>query len=181
REWDSLLARDTDGVLVEKMNTTPDGEFQKYAVSGGAYIREHFFGPDPRLRKLVQHLSDSDLQRLRRGGHDYRTLYAAYKVATELEGAPVVILAKTVKGWALGEPIEARNVTHQAQKMTVTDLKAFRDRLGLPLSDHDLDNDLPPYYRPPRHTSIIEYMLWRRRELGGLLPERRVNYTAPKL
>ena len=139
REWDPLLARDVDGVLVDKMNTTSDGEFQRYAVADGAYIREHFFGPDPRLRRLVEHLSDADLQRLRRGGHDYRKLHAAYKVATELEGAPVVILAKTVKGWALGEAIEARNVTHQAKKMTVTDLKSFRDRLGLPLSDRDLD------------------------------------------
>jgi len=181
REWDPLLARDVDGVLVDKMDSTPDGEFQRYAVADGGYIREHFFGPDPRLKKIVQNLSDSDLQRLRRGGHDYRKLYAAYKVATELQGAPVVILAKTVKGWALGESIEARNMTHQSKKMTVTDLKAFRDRLGLPLSDHDLDNDLPPYYRPPRHTSTIEYMLWRRTELGGLLPERRVDYKAPKL
>ncbi len=181
REWDSLLARDTDGVLVDKMDTTTDGQFQRYAVADGAYIREHFFGPDPRLSKLVEHLSDSDLQRLRRGGHDYRKLYAAYKVATELEGAPVVILAKTVKGWALGESIEARNVTHQAKKMTVTDLQAFRDRLGLPISDQELDKDLPPYYRPPRHTSTIQYMLWRREELGGLLPERRVSFEAPKL
>jgi pyruvate dehydrogenase E1 component len=176
-----LLARDVDGVLVDKMDSTPDGEFQRYAVADGAYIREHFFGPDPRLRRLVEHLSDADLQRLRRGGHDYRKLHAAYKVATELQGAPVVILAKTVKGWALGEAIEARNVTHQAKKMTVTDLRAFRDRLGLPLSDRDLDAELPPYYRPPEHTSTVEYMLWRRKELGGLIPERRVMYTPPKL
>ncbi len=181
REWDPLLARDADSVLVDKMDTTTDGEFQRFAVADGGYIREHFFAPDPRLKKLVQNLSDSDLQRLRRGGHDYRKLYAAYKVATELQGAPVVILAKTVKGWALGESIEARNVTHQAKKMTVTDLKGFRDRLGLPLSDKDLDDDLPPYYRPPRHTSTIEYMLWRRHELGGVLPERRTNFQVPKL
>jgi pyruvate dehydrogenase E1 component len=181
REWDPLLARDVDGVLVDKMDSTSDGEFQRFAVADGGYIREHFFGPDPRLRRLVEHLSDTDLQRLRRGGHDYRKLYAAYKVATELEGAPVVILAKTVKGWALGEGIEARNVTHQAKKMTVTDLRAFRDRLGLPISDGDLESELPPYYRPPRHTSTIEYMLWRRNELGGTLPERRVSFTPPKL
>jgi pyruvate dehydrogenase E1 component len=181
REWDPLLARDVDGVLVDKMNTTTDGDFQRYAVADGSYIREHFFGPDPRLRRLVENLPDADLQRLRRGGHDYRKLHAAYKVATELEGAPVVILAKTVKGWALGEGIEARNVTHQAKKMTVTDLRGFRDRLGLPISDHDLESELPPYYRPPRHTSTIEYMLWRRSELGGFLPERRVNFAAPKL
>jgi pyruvate dehydrogenase E1 component len=181
REWDPLLARDVDGVLVDKMDSTPDGQFQRFAVADGGYIREHFFGPDPRLKKLVDHLSDSDLQRLRRGGHDYRKVFAAYKVATELRDAPVVILAKTVKGWALGGGIEARNVTHQAKKMSVTDLQAFRDRLGLPISDRELDDDLPPYYRPPRHTSIIEYLLWRRNELGGSLPARRVSYAAPEL
>ena len=101
-KWDELLARDVDGVLLNKMNTTVDGEFQKYAVESGAYIREHFFGPDPRLRKLVEHLSDDDLRNLPRGGHDYRKLYAAYKAAVEHEGAPTVILAKTVKGWTLG-------------------------------------------------------------------------------
>ena len=181
REWDPLLARDVDGVLVEKMDTTPDGQFQRFAVADGEYIREHFFGPDPRLRKLVEHLSDTDLQRLRRGGHDYRKVFGAYKVATELRDAPVVILAKTVKGWALGETIEARNVTHQAKKMSVTDLQAFRDRLGLPISDRELDSDLPPYYRPPRHTSIIEYLLWRRNELGGSIPARRAVYEAPPM
>jgi len=181
REWDPLLARDADGVLVDKMDSTPDGQFQRFAVADGGYIREHFFGPDPRLKKLVEHLSDSDLQRLRRGGHDYRKVFAAYKVATELRDAPVVILAKTVKGWALGGGIEARNITHQAKKMSVTDLQGFRDRLGLPISDRELDSDLPPYYRPPRHTSIIEYLLWRRNELGGSLPARRVSYTAPEL
>ena len=102
REWDELLARDVDGVLVQQMNDTLDGEFQKFSVAGGAYIREHFFGPDPRLRKLVEHLSDDDLAKLRRGGHDYRKVYAAYKAATEYKGAPTVILAKTVKGWTLG-------------------------------------------------------------------------------
>jgi pyruvate dehydrogenase E1 component len=180
REWDPLLARDADGVLVDKMDATTDGEFQRFAVADGRYIRDHFFGPDPRLRRLVDHLSDSDLQRLRRGGHDYRKMFAAYKVATELRDAPVVILAKTVKGWALGGTIEARNVTHQAKKMSVTDLQGFRDRLGLPISDRELDEGLPPYYRPPRHTSIIEYLLWRRTELGGLLPARPVSYTAPE-
>src|SRR5207237_495973 len=114
REWDELLARDVDGVLVNRMGETTDGESQRMTIADGGYIREHFFGPDPRLRKLVEHLSDTDLQRLRRGGHDYRKVFAAYKVATDLRDAPVVILAKTVKGWALGETIEARNVTHQA-------------------------------------------------------------------
>ena len=118
REWDELLARDVDGVLVQQMNDTLDGEFQKYSVAGGAYIREHFFGPDPRLRKLVEHLSDDDLAKLRRGGHDYRKVYAAYKAATEYKGAPTVILAKTVKGWTLGPGVEARNITHQAKKLS---------------------------------------------------------------
>ena len=117
-KWDELLARDVDGVLLEKMNTTVDGEFQRYTVEDGAYIREHFFGPDPRLRKLVEHLTDDDLRHLPRGGHDYRKLYAAYKAATEQRGAPTVILAKTVKGWTLGPDVEGRNATHQIKKMT---------------------------------------------------------------
>ena len=120
REWDQLLARDVDGVLVQQMNETLDGEFQKFSVAGGAYIREHFFGPDPRLKKLVEHLSDDDLAKLRRGGHDYRKVYAAYKAATEYKGAPTVILAKTVKGWTLGPGVEARNMTHQAKKLSET-------------------------------------------------------------
>ncbi len=124
--WDELLARDVDGVLLHKMNTTVDGEFQRYTVESGAYIREHFFGPDPRLRKLVEHLSDDDLRNLPRGGHDYEKLYAAYKAATEQRGAPTVILAKTVKGWTLGTDVEARNATHQIKKMTHDQLQALR-------------------------------------------------------
>ena len=116
-KWDELLARDVDGVLLNKMNTTVDGEFQKFAAEDGAYIREHFFGPDPRLRELVEHLSDDELRTLPRGGHDYRKLYAAYKAATETTGQPTVILAKTIKGWTLGPEIEARNATHQIKKM----------------------------------------------------------------
>ena len=118
REWDELLARDVDGVLVEQMNTTVDGEFQKFSVAGGGYIREHFFGPDPRLQRLVEHLTDDDLAKLRRGGHDYRKVFAAYKSAIEHRGAPTVILAKTVKGWTLGPGVEARNITHQAKKLS---------------------------------------------------------------
>ncbi len=150
-KWDELLARDIDGVLLDKMNTTPDGEFQKYATESGAYIREHFFGPDPRLRRLVEHLSDDDLQALPRGGHDYRKLYAAYKLATEQVGQPTVILAKTVKGWTLGPEIEARNATHQIKKMTKAQLLALRDRLYLQeeIPDDALDAEQPPYYRPP--------------------------------
>ncbi|HEU4481092.1 MAG TPA: pyruvate dehydrogenase (acetyl-transferring), homodimeric type, partial [Actinomycetota bacterium] len=148
REWDELLARDNDGVLVNQMNTTLDGQFQKYAVESGEYIRENFFGPDPRLQEMVEHLSDEDLRKLRRGGHDYRKIYAAYASAVDLRGAPVVILAKTVKGWALGEKIAGRNVTHQAKKLTEEEVKTFRDTLELPIGDNEIKDGCPPYYHP---------------------------------
>jgi len=173
REWDELLARDVDGVLVEEMNNTLDGEFQKFSVAGGAYIREHFFGPDPRLRKLVEHLSDEDLTKLRRGGHDYRKVYAAYKAATEYSGAPTVILAKTVKGWTLGTGVEARNITHQAKKLSEQELRVFRDRLELPIPDDKLKD--APYYHPGPESAEIRYMLERRRQLGGSIPRRVVR------
>ncbi len=176
REWDELLARDIDGVLVNKMNTTVDGEFQKYAVESGAYIREHFFGPDPRLRKMVEHLSDDELRKLSRGGHDYRKLYSAYKAAVEHEGTPTVILAKTIKGWTLGPDFEARNATHQIKKMTEEELKTFRDRLYLEIPDEHLEGDaLPPYYHPGVDSPEYEYMMARRRELDGFLPQRVVR------
>ena len=164
RTWDELLAKDVDGVLLNKMNSTVDGEFQKYAVESGAYIREHFFGPDPRLAALVDHLSDEELQSLPRGGHDYRKLYAAYKTAVEHEGAPTAILAKTVKGWTLGPEIEARNATHQIKKMTKAQLLTLRNRLFLhhEIPEEDLDNDLPPYYRPEPGSAVAEYMAERR-------------------
>ncbi|MHB1446678.1 MAG: pyruvate dehydrogenase (acetyl-transferring), homodimeric type [Acidimicrobiales bacterium] len=175
--WDELLARDVDGVLLNRMNTTVDGEFQKYATESGAYIREHFFGPDPRLRRLVEHLSDDELQSLPRGGHDYRKLYAAYKAATEHTGGPTAILAKTIKGWTLGPAIEARNSTHQIKKMTKAQLLALRDRLYLQeeIPDQALDAELPPYYRPPEGSAAREYLLARRRRLGGFLPQRTVH------
>ena len=175
RGWDELLARDVDGVLVNQMNTTVDGEFQKYAVESGAYIREHFFGPDPRLRALVGHLTDEDLQRLPRGGHDYRKLYSAYKLAVEHRGSPTVILAKTVKGWTLGEGLEARNATHQIKKLDVASLKRFRDRLFLPIPDSDLEEGDPPYYNPGVGSPEHEYLIARRRALHGYLPERVVR------
>jgi len=174
REWDELLARDADGVLVHKMDTTLDGEFQKYAVESGAYIREHFFGPDPRLKEMVAHLSDEDLQKLRRGGHDYRKLHAAYATAVELTGAPTVILAKTIKGWTLPGAFEARNVTHQMKKLTVEELKKFRDRLELPIKDEELEGGEPPYYHPGMDSKEIQYMLARREALGGVIPQRTV-------
>ena len=173
REWDELLARDRDGVLLTKMNETLDGDYQKLSVADGAYIREHFFGPDPRLRALVEHLSDTDLMHLRRGGHDYRKVYAAYAAAVSHTGAPVVILAKTVKGWTLGPGIEGRNVTHQAKKLTQDELKVFRDRLELPIPDDQLTE--APYFHPGPDSPEVAYMLERRRELGGLLPHRIVR------
>jgi pyruvate dehydrogenase E1 component len=175
--WDELLARDVDGVLLDKMNTTVDGEFQKYAVESGAYIREHFFGPDPRLRKLVEHLSDDELRTLPRGGHDYRKLYAAYKLATEQHDAPTAILAKTIKGWTLGPQIEARNATHQIKKMTRDQLRTLRDRLYLAdeIPDEALESDAPPYYRPPEGSEAHEYLMARRKMLAGPLPRRVVR------
>ncbi len=176
-KWDELLQRDVDGVLLNKMNTTVDGEFQKYAVESGAYIREHFFGPDPRLRKLVEHLSDDDLRNLPRGGHDYRKMYAAYKTAVEHEGAPTAILAKTVKGWTLGTEIEARNATHQIKKMTKAQLLTLRDRLYLheEIPESQLDGDDPPYYRPAVGSPEHEYLMTRRRALAGSVPRRVVR------
>ena len=176
-KWDELLARDVDGVLLNKMNTTVDGAFQKYAVESGAYIREHFFGPDPRLRKLVEHLSDDELRTLPRGGHDYRKLFAAYKAATEHQGAPTAILAKTVKGWTLGPEIEARNATHQIKKMTKKQLALLRDRLYLQeeVPDSALDADMPPYYRPAEGSPEHEYLMERRKGLDGPVPSRVVR------
>ena len=173
REWDDLLARDKDGVLLNKMHETLDGDYQRLAVSDGAYIREHFFGPDPRLRALVEHLSDEDLQKMRRGGHDYRKVYAAYDYAVQHHGSPTVILAKTVKGWTLGPGVEGRNVTHQAKKLTTDELKIFRDRLELDIPDEKLKD--APYYHPGPKSPEIEYMLDRRRALGGSLPRRIVR------
>ena len=178
RKWDELLAQDFDGALVAKMDSTVDGEFQKYTVESGAYIREHFFGPDPRLQKMVEHLSDEELRMLPRGGHDYRKLYAAYKAATEHTGAPTVILAKTIKGWTLGPDIEARNVTHQIKKMTLAQLRDLRDRLHLhdEIAEDALnEDDLPPYYRPPDGSDACAYLTERRKELGGAVPRRRTT------
>ncbi len=157
------------------MNSTVDGEFQKYAVESGAYIREHFFGPDPRLRRMVEHLSDDDLRSLPRGGHDYRKLYAAYKLAVEHEGSPTVILAKTIKGWTLGTGVEGRNATHQIKKLDMSALKAFRDRLQLEIPDSELEDGDPPYWRPAEDSPEYEYLTARRQILGGPLPQRVVR------
>ena len=173
REWDELLARDVDGVLVNRMGETLDGEFQKYSVSDGAYLREHFFGTDPRLRALVEHLSDEQLTKLRRGGHDYRKLHAAYKAATEYRGAPTVILAKTVKGWTLGGMAEGRNFTHQLKKLSEAELRVFRDRLELPIPDDRLAE--APYFHPGPDSPEVRYLRERRAALGGPLPRRVVR------
>ncbi|MDT4899635.1 MAG: pyruvate dehydrogenase component, partial [Pseudonocardiales bacterium] len=174
RDWDPLLARDSDGVLVNQMNATPDGQYQTYTVESGAYIRDRFFGGDPRLRKMVEDLSDEDLRKLSRGGHDYRKVYAAFEAARAHTGQPTVILAKTVKGWTL-ESFEGRNATHQMKKLTGADLKAFRDRLYLPITDAQLEADLPPYYHPGEKSDEIQYMKERRAALGGALPKRVVR------
>jgi pyruvate dehydrogenase E1 component len=177
RDWDPLLAADRDGVLVNKMNTTPDGQFQTYTVESGAYIRENFFGGDLRLRKMVEDLSDEQLRVLSRGGHDYRKVYAAFNSARAHVGQPTVILAHTIKGWTL-ESFEGRNATHQMKKLTKADLKAFRDRLHLEITDEALEADLPPYYHPGEKSDEIQYMKERREALGGSLPKR-VNRAKP--
>nr|WP_218617782.1 pyruvate dehydrogenase (acetyl-transferring), homodimeric type [Cryptosporangium aurantiacum] len=181
REWDPLLAADTDGALVNLMNTTPDGDFQTYKAESGSFVREHFFGRDPRTRKMVEHLSDDEIWNLKRGGHDYRKLYAAYKAATEHSGQPTVILAKTIKGWTLGSHFEARNATHQMKKLTVEDLKAFRDRLYIDIPDEKLDKYLPPYYHPGKDSDEYQYLMERRRQLGGSVPKRVVKATPLQL
>jgi pyruvate dehydrogenase E1 component len=175
RSWDPLLAQDRDGVLVNKLNTTPDGQFQTYATESGAYIREHFFGGDSRLRAMVENMSDEQILHLGRGGHDHRKIYAAYKAAKEHKGQPTVILAQTVKGWTLGPNFEGRNATHQMKKLTVDDLKRFRDRLHIPISDSQLESGLPPYYHPGPRSEEIQYMHDRRRENGGYVPTRVVR------
>ena len=176
REWDDLLARDAEGVLVNKMNTTLDGEFQSYSVeAGSSYIRERFFGPDPRLRRMVEHLTDDDLWRLRRGGHDYRKVYAAYKVATEVRDAPTVILAKTVKGWALGPEFEARNATHQIKKMTEEELRSFAERLQVEIPPSKIAGGEVPFFHPGVDSDEVVYIRDRRKALGGFVPERRVR------
>jgi len=179
--WDDLLANDTDGVLLEKMNTTVDGEFQRFATESGAYIREHFFGPDPRLRALVAHLSDDELRTLPRGGHDYQKMYAAYKSATSHTGSPTVILAHTIKGWTLGSATEARNATHQVKKLTRAQLTSLRTRLHLEdvISESAIEADAPPYYRPPVDSDEYRYLVERRNVLGGPLPKRTTAIRTP--
>ncbi|WP_293849828.1 pyruvate dehydrogenase (acetyl-transferring), homodimeric type [uncultured Brevibacterium sp.] len=179
REWDALLAKDRDGALVNLMNATPDGDYQTYKGESGGFVRDNFFGRDPRTKAMVADMTDEEIWNLKRGGHDYRKVYAAYKAAVEHTGQPTAILVMTVKGYSLGPTFEARNATHQMKKMTVEDLKLARDHFSIPISDEELEKNpkLPPYYHPGEDAPEIQYMLERRRELGGFSPERRSKYT----
>ncbi len=179
--WDPILDKDTDGLLVNRMNEVPDGQFQTYVAKDGAYTREDFFGTDPNLAKLVEHLTDEEIPKLRRGGHDIHKIYAAYDAAMKNTGTPTVILAHTVKGWTLGPDFEARNAVHQMKKLTADSLKEFRDTLGLDISDEVLEGDLPPYITFDEGSPELTYMRDRRAALGGAVPERRVNYRPLEL
>ncbi len=182
RQWDDLLAQDVDGLLLNAMNSTPDGQFQTYSVESGAFTREKFFGTDPRLLKMVEHLSDDQIRNLPRGGHDYRKVYAGFDAATRTVGQPTVILAHTIKGWTLGKDFEGRNATHQMKKLTKAELKEMRDRLYLEIPDSALEGDLPPYFHPGEDSDEIAYMRERRAKLGGAVPRRvvtRASLTLP--
>src|SRR5437899_4044892 len=177
-EWDPIFERDTEGLLVKRMGELVDGEYQKLVVSSGSYVREHFFGSDPRLLKLVEPLPDEALRRLRLGGHDPRKVYAAYKAAVEHKGSPTVILARTIKGYGLGEAGEGKNVTHQQKKLNEDELREFRSRFGIPLNDEDCIE--VPFYRPAEDSVEIQYLRARREALGGYVPKRSIR-TKPLL
>src|SRR6516164_1308431 len=174
-EWDPILERDTEGLLVKRMGEMVDGDYQKLVVSSGAYVRQFFFGSDPRLLKLVEPLPDETLRRLRLGGHDPRKVYAAYKAAVEHKGGPTVILARTIKGYGLGEAGEGKNVTHQQKKLNEEELKEFRSRFGIPLNDEDCAT--VPFYRPAEDSIEIQYLRERRETLGGYTPKRAARST----
>ncbi|MEZ5315802.1 MAG: pyruvate dehydrogenase (acetyl-transferring), homodimeric type [Vicinamibacterales bacterium] len=176
-EWDDLLARDTDGVLVRRMGEIVDGEYQRYVTEDGAYLRQHFWSTDPRLLDMVRHLSDDDLKRLRVGGHDPVKVYNAYRMAVQHTGQPTVILARTIKGYGLGEAGEGKNITHQQKKMNEADLRHFRDRFSIPISDDDIAE--APFYRPADDSPEVIYVHERREALGGAVP-RRVE-VAPRI
>src|SRR5215210_8085092 len=171
--WDSLIAKDETGLLLKRMEECVDGDFQKYTVEPGSYIRRHFFGKYPELLDLVSDLSDDDLRKLTRGGHDPKKVYAAYKAAVEHKGAPTVILARTIKGYGLGEAGEGKNMTHQQKKMNEEELRAFRTRFGIPISDAEVGKT--PFYRPAEDSIEIKYMRERRAALGGYVPTRKVR------
>ncbi|MEZ5088059.1 MAG: pyruvate dehydrogenase (acetyl-transferring), homodimeric type [Tessaracoccus sp.] len=175
RGWDPLLANDKDGALLNLMNSVTDGDYQSFRANDGSFVREKFFGRDPRTAAMVKDWSDEDIWRLTRGGHDYKKVYAAYKAATEFTGAPTVILAHTIKGYFLGKHFAGRNATHQMKKLALDDLKEFRDRVKVPVSDEQLEADPyhPPYIRPEVSDPRMQYLAERRRQLGGGVPERR--------
>ena len=183
REWDALLSKDHDGALVDLMNKTPDGDYQTYKTEDGAFVRENFFARDPRTAQLVADMSDDQIWSLKRGGHDYNKIYAAYKAATSHKGQPTVIIAKTIKGYGLGKSFEGRNATHQMKKLKLDDLKQFRDEMRVPISDAQLEADpyMPPYFIPDSSSPELQYMHERRKQLGGYLPERRSKYVDFKL
>ncbi len=176
-DWDALLEADESGLLLQRMGEALDGDYQKYSVEPGSYTRRHFFGKYPELLKLVNHLTDDQIRKLLRGGHDTRKVYAAYKAAVEHKGQPTVILAKTIKGYGLGEAGEGRNITHQQKKLNEKELREFRARFNIPINDEDLIDT--PFYRPPMDGPETQYLLERRRKLGGWLPLRKV--AAPPL
>ncbi|UCF35862.1 MAG: pyruvate dehydrogenase (acetyl-transferring), homodimeric type [Acidobacteriota bacterium] len=172
-EWDHLLEDDEEGLLVNRMEETVDGEYQKFSVETGSFIREEFFGKTAELKAMVDHLSDEELRRLKRGGHDPVKLYSAFKTAYEHKGSPTVILAKTIKGYGLGEAGEGKNITHSQKKLNEAELRYFRDRFGVPISDEDVAQ--APFYKPPETSAEIQYLQERRQKLGGYLPSRRVT------
>ena len=169
-DWDPLLEDDEDGLLVQRMGEVVDGQYQKYTVESGDYIRDHFFGANDQLRKMVDHLSDEQLEKINRGGHDPEKVYAAYKAAVDHVGAPTVILAKTIKGYGLGEGGEGRNITHQQKKLNEDELREFRSRFGIPVGDDELTET--PFYKPAEDSAEMKYLLQRREQLGGFLPSR---------
>jgi pyruvate dehydrogenase E1 component len=178
-DWDPLLAKDHDGLLAKRMGEVVDGQYQKYAVESGAYLREHFFGTDPRLLEMVKHLSDDQLKRMKLGGHDPLKVYNAYKRAFETKGQPTVILARTIKGYGMGEAGEGKNVTHQQKKMNESDLRSFRTRFGIPISDEQIAET--PFYRPADDSVELQYVRERRKALGGYAPARSVRVEPLKV
>ena len=173
REWDALLAKDRDGLLVKRMGEIVDGQYQKYSIESGAYVREHFWGADPRLLDMVKHLSDDQLKKMTLGGHDPIKVYNAYKAALEHKGSPTVILARTIKGYGLGEAGEGKNITHQQKKLNEDELRAFRARFGIPIPDSEIGH--APFYRPAEDSPEARYMRERRQALGGYVPARRTR------
>jgi pyruvate dehydrogenase E1 component len=172
-DWDPLFERDVDGLLVKRLGEMVDGEFQKLVVESGAYVRKQVFGTDPRLLKMVEEVPDEALRTLRQGGHDPRKVYAAYKAAVDHKGSPTVILARTIKGYGLGESGEGRNITHQQKKLNEDELREFRSRFGIPINDEQLADT--PFYRPAEDSREIQYLRARRQELGGYVPTRKVR------